>query len=274
MGGEPNLEVGAGGTGGTFSSGLGFGGGRIPPEFQGQTQASFGKPPQGGTLSNQGPPQPAYAGPEQGFAPTQQGFGPSQFGQGLQQGPDGQFYRPSCAQNCNRPACPTQLRCNEGRDPIFGIPTLAPPFFPTLFPTLPPHTFPTFAPHSFPTPPPHTFPTFPPHTYPTIAPPPPAAAGAAVGPSYLGPPPAFGSRAGPALGAPTHIAAGAIGEIPGDASAGGGLAPFSFPTIAPATATPSPGLLSSPTVTVGSVRVAAPEAPVFAGELLLKLIAL
>lgn len=70
-------------------------------------------------------------------------------------------------QNQNRQPCATECqpqtscflrRCNQGVDPVFGIPTFAPPFFPLTFPTLPTLGFPTVAP-------------FITHTYPTIAPP-------------------------------------------------------------------------------------------------------
>uniref|UniRef100_A0A915PP77 Uncharacterized protein n=1 Tax=Setaria digitata TaxID=48799 RepID=A0A915PP77_9BILA len=69
----------------------------------------------------------------------------------------------SCGTQCNRSPCFMQ-RCNQGLNPLFGIPTFPPPFFPLNFPTLPMPNFPTVAPQ--------TFQPFISQTYPTVAPPP------------------------------------------------------------------------------------------------------
>ncbi|MCP9265019.1 Transporter [Dirofilaria immitis] len=65
-----------------------------------------------------------------------------------------------CATQCQQNSCYMQ-RCNRGLDPVFGIPTFAPPLFPLTLPTLPTFSLPTVTP-----------PTFQPFiSYPTVAPP-------------------------------------------------------------------------------------------------------
>lgn len=52
-----------------------------------------------------------------------------------------------CSTQCQQSSCMLQ-RCNQGLDPIFGIPTFAPPLFPLTLPTLPTLGFPTAAPQT------------------------------------------------------------------------------------------------------------------------------
>ncbi|VDK65615.1 unnamed protein product [Onchocerca ochengi] len=77
------------------------------------------------------------------YEPVQQ----QQLGQSIQP-EQSQQYGP-CAAQCQQNSCYMQ-RCNQGLDPVFGIPTFPPPtMLPLSFPTLPPFSFPTVTPPTF-----------------------------------------------------------------------------------------------------------------------------
>lgn len=145
--------IGSGGTGGTFSdeNRLSFANG---PVIHREAKA-FGQPQV--RIFDQQEPQLRLQEPEFGFGSVQQQTPSPSI-------PPRQNHNPKpCTTQCQQTSCFLQ-RCNQGLDPVFRIPTFAPPLFPLNFPTLAPFSFPTVAPN--------TFQPLIAYTYPTIAPPP------------------------------------------------------------------------------------------------------